>query len=252
MAITEFAGSRFGMGSGLTLKSTEWNTDWYSPNYTGTGVVVILVVAVAADTIITENTFWQPISLVSQSGITESKDGISFPGGMTVGVYWQYEVWGGNQSNRFTWPVSALYQVAWVGFAGVSPIGTVNSLGASSGQNNILLYPQGFSTGQAGDLVLGIGVTRIGVNSSGTTYGPGTPTGGVGALPTTTYTDTSTGKPIAIRIGGALQTSAGQAVGGYQAPFTGHSGGAAPKLWTTNLMTFRATSSSTRRSFVYL
>jgi hypothetical protein len=252
MAIATYAGVQFNANGG-TSTTTEWSKDWFSPNLDGTGVTVIVVVAIASTSVISYPSTWTQIgSTISASSIDDTGGAITLPGGMSLGVYYQREPWGGNSNHKWTWTPATSYAVATVGFTGVSAIGTiVTDLGGITGSSSTLTAPQTFSPGQAGDLVFTVGTTRVGQSSSGSTYGTGAWTGGVGALPTVTYNTPVTGKPMSLKLAAASQTSGGQAVGGYTAPFTGHSGATQPKLWATKSFILRAETSASRRSFVY-
>lgn len=255
MAIAEYASTRYSANGG-TAGYTNFQKDWAAPNLLGTGVVVILALAIAGEQTITHNPArWTRIgSPVTITGIVENSGSITFPGGLTLDCFWAIEPFGSNSNHIFSWPTAVPYAVASVGFSGISSsIGTVNTdFGGASSSSNTLVAQQGFSAGQAGDLVITVGATRVGAASSGTTYGVGTWTGGVGGLPTTTYNTTPTGKSLGLRLAGVLQATGGQAIGGHTAPFTGQASAATPKLWVTHTFVIKAQSSATRRSFVYV
>jgi hypothetical protein len=250
MAIAEYASSRFETNSGTT-EDISWSKDWFSPDLRNTASLFIAIIVVGGNLTITKPSGWTRIGTdAAIDGIVETSGSITFPGGLTMGAFYCYEPWGSNSSHKWSWP-TATYAVSVVGFSGVSAIGTITSdFGSNASSNNTLIAPQGFSAGQAGDLVLTVGCTRVGVSSSGTTYGVGAWTGGAGATPTVNYNSTFTGKSLALRSAGALQTSAGQGVGGATAVFTGHAGAAQPKLWLAKTLILRSAANATRHSFV--
>lgn len=255
MAIAEVASTRYS-DNGTTFGYTEWGKDWNTPNLLGTGTVVILAIVIAGEQDITYSTNrWTRIgSPVSITGVVENNGSIHFVGGLLLDCFWAFEPFGSNTNHKFTWTSAVPYAVSSVGFSGVSSsIGTINTdFGGSSSSSNLLTAQQGFSGGQAGDLIITVGATRVGTASSGSTYGVGTWTGGVGGLPTTTYNTTPTGKSLALRLAGAIQATGGQAVGGHTAPFTGHASASQPKLWVTHTFIVKAQASASRRSFVYV
>lgn len=252
MAIATYSGVQKNVNGG-NFGYLDWSTDWFSPNLLGTGVTVIAAVAIASTSVITKPLGWTQIgTTISASSIDDTGGTITLPGGMSLGVYYAREPYGGNNSHKWSWPTSTSYAIATVGFTGISAVGTiVSDFGGTSSSGATLIANQTFSPGQAGDLVFTISTTRVGQNSSGTTYGTGAWTGGVGALPTVTYNTPVTGKPMSIKLAAAVQASGGQAVGGYTAPFTGHAGAVQPKLWAAKSFILRAETSATRRSFVY-
>lgn len=251
MAIAEYASSRFETNSGTT-ENTEWSKDWFAPDYRNTSSLHIAIVVVGANIVITKPSGWTRVGNdAGIDGLVEVSGSITFPGGLRMGAFYCYEPWGGNSSNKWSWTEQATYAIATVAFSGASAIGTLTSdFGGNASSNNTLIAPQGFSSGQAGDLVLTVGATRVGVASSGTGYGVGAWTGGVGATPTTNYNNTLTQKPLALRLAGAIQATAGQGVGGSTAAFTGYTGAAQPKLWVAKTFIIRSAANATRHSFV--